>query len=137
MGHRLITSVSAPDKRKARRKPHTPSPLRTSPRPVSQAERVTSFVPHRLRLEASKAVRMPSSVLFLFRLAPLSASPDRRSGFSIAAAPRTERESAGGCLLLPVVTSVASCKKNPCVAICRTLGASTCLIRLLDARAPV
>ena len=67
---------------KARRKPYTPSPLATSPTPVSQADNTTNFVPRKLNPAASKAVKIPSSLPLFFGLAPARASPERSKGFS-------------------------------------------------------
>src|SRR5205807_10380029 len=104
---------------------------------------VTSLVPQRFRFDASRAVRMPSSVLLLFRLAPLKAKPDRNRGFSILALARVARVSfaagfpTAGDLPPDDVSSAVSWRKNPWVAICRMLGASILLSALLVARAPV
>ncbi len=54
---RLSRVERAPATASERCSPYTPSPLRTPPRPVSQAERVTSSVPSRSMAVASAAVR--------------------------------------------------------------------------------
>src|SRR2546425_6154177 len=86
--HKLTTNVLAPASVNARRNPKMPSPICTSPRPVSQAESTTSLVARRSRLETSSAVKIPSSAsrgsipLRLQVLAPARARPERSRGFS-------------------------------------------------------
>ena len=68
-------------------RPATPSPVRSMPRPVSQAERTTISVPLRFMPTISCPVSIPSLAgpvkgEELRRLAPASASPQRRSGLT-------------------------------------------------------
>jgi hypothetical protein len=57
----LASTVCAPAMRKARRNDITPSPIFTSPVPLSQALRMTNSVPCKFNSDASKPVSSPSS----------------------------------------------------------------------------
>src|SRR4029453_17116007 len=59
--HTLMMTVRAPAVWKARRNPNTPSPTRTTPRPVSQADNTAQSTPVRSTPATSSAVRIPSS----------------------------------------------------------------------------
>ena len=82
----LASTLSAPAMVKAGRNDIRPSPIFTSPDPLSHALRMTSSVPRKFSSDASKPVRMPSSasafVIFAAWLTPASAMPQRMSGFS-------------------------------------------------------
>ena len=60
-GQWLAYNVCAPAMRKARRNGITPSPICTSPVPLSQALRRTNSVPCKFNRDASKPVSSPSS----------------------------------------------------------------------------
>jgi hypothetical protein len=89
-GQWLASTVCAPAMRKARRKDITPSPIFTSPVPLSQALRMTNSVPCKFNSDASRPVSKPSSSADCgvwnadsgAWLAPASAMPQRTSGFS-------------------------------------------------------
>ena len=114
---------SAPAVMNARRSPKTPSPLRISPTPVSQADSTTRRVPVRSRLAASSAVSTPSSSPESRRFAPARARPDRSIGFSTTGAPSA-------------VVSL-SWRKNPCVAICSIRGRRVRFTAVSVASSPV
>ena len=57
----LASTVCAPAMRKAYRNDNTPSPISTSPVPLSQALRMTNSVPCKFNSAASKPVSSPSS----------------------------------------------------------------------------
>ena len=82
--HRLMMTVWAPASTKARLKPSTPSPVRVSPRPVSQAERTASLQPRRSSATTSSAATngLGPCRRSCQALAPAKASPDRSIGFS-------------------------------------------------------
>ena len=93
-----------------------PSPLEVVPSPVSQAERVTSLVLDRLRLETSRAVRMPSSLPLLPTWNPARTSPELRRGLVLSLG-------LGGW-------------KKPWVAMWRIFGLLVCLMAVSVASVP-
>ena len=87
--HKLITKVLQPETANARRNPSTPSPILTSPNPLSQAINIVNSFAHKSNTATSWANKNPfpasggkSPPIFQV-FAPAKAKPERMRELSI------------------------------------------------------